>query len=74
MNLQFWHKNVTQNDVEIATNAYREAVKFPQIVEAKYDEINNIIESKWSQVDLADLSGKRSFLRITSLDSNSTSM
>ena len=63
MTEQFWHKDVSDEDIEQAKSAYREAFKYPSLVSAKLDETNDLIESKWSYTDVSDLTGKKCYIR-----------
>ncbi len=69
---QEWHKNVAQEDVDKATAAFKKAFSFPQVVSARWDQPSATIISKWSQVSTADLSGKRTFNRVSFLQDPET--
>lgn len=60
-----WRNNISSKDVEEVKAAYAETSKIPLLVSCQYDQSSRTVKSKWSQVNLADLSSKKAFVTLT---------
>ena len=67
MTEQFWHKNVSNEDIGKVKKAFKESFVYPTLVEASIAENSDVIESKWSYIDVSD-SSKKTFLRTSNLN------